>query len=87
MEFNIVDPLDELLRVASDGTIHTAGKVFAGWVEYVEYVARLEKALEDIAQGNANIPDTVLMEGRAAVTSYMWTYSQERAREALDGSS
>ena len=50
-------------------------------------VLKLEEALRDIAQGNANLPDTVLMEGRAAVTSHMWTYSQERAREALDGSS
>ena len=46
-------------------------------------VERLRKALEDIAQGNAGITDEVLEGGQSAVTSHMWTYSQERARAAL----
>ncbi len=45
--------------------------------------ADLLEALEDIAKGNAGIPDDILASGRAATTSYMWTYSQERARKAI----
>ena len=48
-----------------------------------EVNADLLEALEDIAKGNASIPDDVLISGRAATTSYMWTYSQERARKAI----
>ena len=44
--------------------------------------AKLEAALEDIARGNAAVPDEILEQGRAALTSYMWTYSQKRALAA-----
>ena len=42
IDFRIEDGPEELLRVATDGKIHTAGKVFAGWAGYVQYVAKLE---------------------------------------------
>jgi hypothetical protein len=40
-------------------------------------------ALRDIADGNASVPDSILERGRAALTTYMWIYSQDRARIAL----
>ncbi len=51
--------------------------------EFKAINADLLEALEDIAKGNAGIPDDILASGRAATTSYMWTYSQERARKAI----
>ena len=54
--------------------------------EFIALEARLEameRALQDIAKGMASIPDSVLEQGRSEVTSFMWTYSQRRAREAL----
>ncbi len=59
-------------------------------VDVTDEVAALEarlkaakKALDDIAKGMANAPDSVLEEGSHALTSYMWTWSQQTAREAL----
>lgn len=44
---------------------------------------RMYRALEDIAKGMASIPDEVLERGREAVSDFMWTHSQERARAAI----
>ncbi len=69
------------------GTKKQAQKFFRGWADEVatleQRLEELEGALTDIAQGNASIPDATLEEGRPAVTSFMWTYSQKRARQAL----
>ena len=46
MEFKMGDASEELLRVATDGKIHSAGQVFAGWDGYVRYVRSLEAAVE-----------------------------------------
>jgi hypothetical protein len=47
-------------------------------------VARLREALKDIGEGNANPPDELLEKGREYLTAFMWKYSQETARKALE---
>ena len=50
MEFKMGDASEELLRVATDGKVHAAGKVFAGWDGYVRYVARLEASAKEVCE-------------------------------------
>ena len=52
MKFNIVEAPEELLRVATDGKIHSAGRTFVNWTEYMQYVVRLEAVVELAKDGH-----------------------------------
>ncbi len=57
--------------------------LLSDFAQLEQRVEGLAEALMDIAEGNASVPNATLEEGRPALTSFMWTYSQKRAREAL----